>query len=73
MVLSRQGRFAEAETIDRRVLELSPEDPNAHRDLGIDLERQGRLDEAEAAYRRAVELAPDDPDFQITLGNLLGS
>jgi protein O-GlcNAc transferase len=55
----------------RRALELKPDYPEAHNNLGIALAEQGQLDEAMAAYRRALELKPDYPEAHNNLGNAL--
>lgn len=50
----------EAEGELRRVTELTPDDPDAWRDLGDALAAAGRTDEAGAAFQRVLEQRPDD-------------
>jgi TolB-like protein/Tfp pilus assembly protein PilF len=57
IVYLRAGRFAEAESEVRQVLEISPRWGYAHVELGLALLFQGRLDEALDAIRQT---APDD-------------
>lgn len=52
--------LAAAETNARKVVELTPNESNAHENLGDALRAQGRLEDARAAYARATELAADD-------------
>jgi len=44
-----------------RAVQEFPEDPTAHRSLGLALLQAHRLDEALKVYTRAHQLAPDDP------------
>ncbi len=62
MVLSRQNRFAEAETELRDVLSRRPDIAKVHRELAHALIAQGRNEEAIAGYKRVVELTPERPD-----------
>jgi Flp pilus assembly protein TadD/transglutaminase-like putative cysteine protease len=55
-----EARYAEAEALCRRAVELDPEHRHAWNNLGRALFRLERFDEAEAAYRRQLEIAPDD-------------
>jgi protein O-GlcNAc transferase len=50
-------------------LELKPDYPEAHNNLGILRKAQGRPDEAVACYRRALELRPTYFDAHNNLGN----
>ena len=68
MALAYQDRYAEAETSYRRAIELDPDNPLAHFNLGQALITDERYTEAEASYRRAIELDPDDPDARLNLG-----
>ncbi len=44
-----------------RAVQLKPEDPDAHLNLGLALLSLGRLNQALKVYKRAAQLAPDDP------------
>jgi tetratricopeptide (TPR) repeat protein len=67
----RAWRLNEAVACYRRALELSPDYPEAHNNLGSALQAQGRLDEAVTCYRRALELRPDYPEAHNNLGSAL--
>jgi tetratricopeptide (TPR) repeat protein len=54
-----------------RVTELSPRDPEAHRNLGNWLRSRRRFDEAAACHRRAIALKPGDADAHNNLGSAL--
>jgi len=53
----------------RRALQLKPDYPDAHNNLGNALRECGQLDEGVAAYRRALQLKPDLPETYNNLGN----
>ena len=65
------GRLQAAEQIYRQVLELHPDNVDAHNKLGIALKARGSLDEAIACYQHALELQPDFAEAQYNLGNAL--
>lgn len=56
-----QGRFVDAETAFRRVLEIRPGTARDLANLGGALARQQRYEEAIARYEQALELEPGDP------------
>jgi tetratricopeptide (TPR) repeat protein len=62
---------AEAVVAYRRALELDPEHPDAHLNLGRLLHEDGRLAEAEAHYRAAAAADPEGPRAQYNLGVVL--
>ena len=64
-------RWAAAEPLFRRALELDPNDPEPHQMFGVYLRTLGRFDEAEAEMRRAVELDPLTRHFSYQLGRVL--
>ena len=43
----------------QKAVTLSPQDPEAHSNMGVTLKELGRLDEAEASYNQAIALKPD--------------
>ena len=65
--LQNLGRTNDALIVKRKVVELVPNDAEAHSNLGVTLKESGLLDEAENSYRRALKL---NPKFAIALGNL---
>lgn len=62
--------LAKAEENARKVVELLPEESNAHENLGDVLRAQGRLEEARAAYSTAAELDPADAVPVLKLGHI---
>lgn len=63
-----RGRWAEAEAELRKALELNPDQPEWHFNLGLTLEAAGRDLEALGCYQRAHELAPDQPEAMVAAG-----
>jgi len=70
MVLTQLGRYSEGLAVDRRLVELHPEDSTAHYNLACSLalvgEREKALDSLEEAVRRGYDDAPHlalDPDL----------
>ena len=81
--LSEQGKYAEAEALQRKTLEirervLGPEHPHtliSLNNLAFSLKSQGQYAEAEAPYRKALGtrervLGPEHPETLVTLNNL---
>ena len=64
-------RWAAAELMFRRALELDPSDPEPHQMFGVYLRTLGRFDEAEAEMHRAVELDPLTRHFAYQLARVL--
>src|SRR5882762_385948 len=64
-------RWAAAEPLFRRALELAPDDPEPHQMFGVYLRTLGRFDEAEAEMHRAVELDPLTRHFAYQLARVL--
>jgi tetratricopeptide (TPR) repeat protein len=60
IVRGRQKRYAEAEALFRRVLQLDPKSLLAHRNLASALIAQNKPDAAIEEYREVVKLAPQD-------------
>jgi tetratricopeptide (TPR) repeat protein len=56
-----QKAFTQAVDVYRRVVAVSPRDPNAQLELAQTAQQAGDVATAIAAYERFVELAPDDP------------
>ena len=70
-ILSQTGRFSESLIPSRKLVQLAPQDAEAHSNLGVTLKELGRLDEAEASYRQAIVLKPDYAEAHSNLGNTL--
>jgi Flp pilus assembly protein TadD len=58
-VYGQTGRNSEAINANQTSVALSPEDAEAHSNLGNTLKELGRLNEAEASYTQAIALKPD--------------
>jgi tetratricopeptide (TPR) repeat protein len=63
------GRHDEAIAMDRRYVELAPEEPNAHDSLGLAYQWAGRYPEAIAEYARALALKSGFGIALVHLGN----
>lgn len=70
-VLRQTGRTTEAVKANQKAVELSPEDAEAHSNLGVMLKELGRLEEAEASYTQAIALKPDYAEAHNNLGSTL--
>ena len=68
--LRLEDAAAAADTF-RKAVELDPDNPYAHRMLGLSLYNQGDIPGAEQAVRRSVDLAQDDNGSQRLLGVIL--
>jgi Flp pilus assembly protein TadD len=63
-----ERRYQEAAEIYRRLLTLTPNDADAHNDLGLALHYLGRSDEALKVLKRGVEKDPQMQRIWLTLG-----
>ena len=59
VIFEATGRKSEALNANKTAVKLSPQDPEAHNNLGNTLKELGRLDEAEASYNQALVLKLD--------------
>jgi tetratricopeptide (TPR) repeat protein len=71
LLAQQQPRREEAVRLLTRVVQLQPNNAEAHNDLGNALRDQGRLNEAAAALSRAVALKPELALAHANLGNVL--
>jgi Flp pilus assembly protein TadD len=69
--LAEQGKLPEAIAEYREALQLKPDYPEAHNNLGNALAGQGNLEAAIAEYREALQLKPDYPEAHNNLGAAL--
>ena len=63
------GKLEEAEVSTRKAIQLNPDFPNAHSNLGGILKDLGKLEEAEVSTRKAIQL---NPNLEIAYSNLGG-
>jgi len=70
VVRGRQQRYAEAEALFRRVLQLNPKSIVASRNLAGALLAQNKPDDAIRQYNQAIQLSPQDSDLKIEVAKL---
>ena len=70
-VLYKEGKFNEAVKSYKKAIDLKPDFPGVHYNLGIVLRKLGRLDEAIKSYKKAIDLKPDFCEAYYNLGNTL--
>jgi tetratricopeptide (TPR) repeat protein len=70
IVRGRQKRYAEAEALFRRVLQLEPKSLVAHRNLAEALIAQNKPEPALEEYKEVVKLAPQDYSAKLELAHL---
>jgi len=68
-ILQMQGK--DALHAFQKVIELTPDEPEAHYNLGVVLKNCGRLEDAAASYRKAIARKPDYAEAHSNLGNVL--
>jgi tetratricopeptide (TPR) repeat protein len=71
IALVHQGRLEEAATWFQHAVQLKPDLPAGHNNLGNIHTLRGRLADAVPCYRAALKLVPDDPRTLNNLGNAL--
>jgi tetratricopeptide (TPR) repeat protein/2-polyprenyl-3-methyl-5-hydroxy-6-metoxy-1,4-benzoquinol methylase len=65
------GRFAQAETLARQVLQMVPDQPDALHLLGLMAYQVGTNHVAVELLTKAIHNKPSDPDYHLDLGNAL--
>src|SRR5512139_3664488 len=70
IALQEAGELKLAETEFRRCVELEPENPEGHFNLGYILTELGSLDEAQKIFENGLKLAPDDVEALTALGDI---
>ena len=68
--LALQGRWEEAEALNRDIIEKFPTDAEAHNRLGRALTELGDFDRAREAYAKAMELSPENAIARKNLARL---
>ena len=63
-----EGRFQEALPVIQKVLELDPDNSDAHMNLGGISKELGNFDQAFASTLKSLELNPDNPVAHMNLG-----
>jgi tetratricopeptide (TPR) repeat protein len=71
MLLGPQNRLEEAIAHLRRVIELTPRNSEAHRNLSVAYGLQGKIDDAIAEAREALRIQPDSAAARQHLDRLL--
>ena len=66
-----QSRHDKSIPLLRKTLQLNPNYPDAHNNLGLALKEQGDLAAAIASFNTALKLKPNYPDAHNNLGNAL--
>jgi superkiller protein 3 len=69
-VRGRQQRYAEAEALFRRVLQINRKSVAASRGLATSLIAENRPDEAIRQYQETIQLVPQDSDLKIEVAEL---
>lgn len=69
MLSERLRKYAEMESLLRKVMDMAPDNPNAFNALGFSLaERNIQLDEARTLIKKALDMRPGDPFITDSLG-----
>ena len=69
-ICGMEGRFDELIKLLNKALEIQPNYPSAHNNLGTALKQQGNIKAAINSYNKALELKPNYPDAHYNLGNI---
>jgi len=72
-LLLQRGAFEAAAALIRRFIEIDPDFPDAHNNLGVALQGLERPSEAMRHFETAIELAPRRPEAHYNLGRALQS
>jgi Flp pilus assembly protein TadD/2-polyprenyl-3-methyl-5-hydroxy-6-metoxy-1,4-benzoquinol methylase len=67
-LLQQTGKLQDSVIANQKVLEISPNDAEAHYNLGITLKDLGRLEDAEESYKKAVAIKPSLAEAHYNLG-----
>jgi len=67
-VFGQAGRNLEALSANQKAVEITPQDTEAHYNLGVTLQELHRSEEAEASYRQAIALKSDYAGAHSNLG-----
>ncbi len=67
-LFKQTGKLQESVIANQKVLEISPNDPEVHYNLGNTLKELGRLEDAETSYGKAIAIKPDLAEAHCNLG-----
>jgi len=70
-VLQKSGKLNDACIANQKVINLSPNDADAHYNLANTLKELGKLEEAQLSYQKALVINPYDVEAYSNLGNTL--
>ncbi len=62
------GKLQDSVIANKKVLEISPSDAEAHSNMGMTVKDLGRLKDAETCYKRAISIKPDYAEAHYNLG-----
>jgi tetratricopeptide (TPR) repeat protein len=65
------GLLEEAEKTLRRAIDLAPNEPGLHNELGAAFAQRGERTQAESSFREALRLDPEATEAQVNLAKLL--
>ena len=68
VVFKQTGRLQDSLIANQKAVEISPNDAEAHFNLGNTLQELGRLVEAETSYKKAIAIKPDYAEAHSNLG-----
>ena len=67
-LFKKSGKLQDSVTANQKVLEISPNDAEAHYNLGNTLKELGRQEDAETSYKKAIAIKPDYAEAHYNLG-----
>ena len=71
VLLKRIGKIQDSLIVNKKLLEISPNDAEAHSNMGVIFRELGRLNEAEQSYKKAIAIKPDYAEAYNNFGNTL--
>ena len=67
-IFKQTGKFQDSVIANQKVLEISPNDAEAHCNLGSTLQELGRQEDAKTSYKKAIEIKPELAEAHYNLG-----
>ena len=65
------GQLVKAIDMYQKAIDINPQDPSCHNNLGLALKDMDLLDDAEGQLRAAIQLKPEDANYHYNLGIVL--